>query len=456
MRVLAAGKRLQRHKNVCHTTHASTSKRIILSVGFIVAALWRCWAISLLLHHNGALPPTASQWTLAAAKVPSTDKSPDRNETVELVNEIKASLDSIIAKQAEMSEAPQQTYDTDEAPSSHQSSSLCAPREGLVISNTMGRLANNMFEVGFANRLATDLCWKVLFRPHWQGEIPNPRAAECFPHSMLPKDHATLDNIPATLQEKLKLNSTFWDSVKTTKGNRQFMSWFADRQNEGIAQKVGNDGSLFVGDAPHRLVLQIRNETSQTSLLSLEAFFIHGDWMNEWSAKVREWFRINEACCHHRPPEDAVVIHVRDFAPRDQTNMGIKPAVYTHIMNQYNLTDRPLWIVCQSQTIESSFVKQLTAAFPNKNVTIVPGQDQYDAFCTLTRAKTLLLTSASSFSQMAAFLSDAQVHYPLKTQYGPKVTLSVPEWKYHLVDHKTLDMVNQFEVNRDNIRFKAA
>ena len=180
--------------------------------------------------------------------------------------------------------------------------------------------------------------------------------------------------------------------------------------------------------------------------------------MNQWSDKVREWFAMSESCCHNDPPENAVVIHVRDFRPKDETNMCIKPPVYTHIISHYNLSDRPLWIVCQPQTVESAFVKELAASFPNKNVTIVPGQDQYDAFCTLTRAKTLLLTSASSFSQMATFLADAlaDVHYPITRVRNPKVTLSVPGWKYHLVDRELLDKVVHFDVRRDGIRFKAA
>jgi hypothetical protein len=127
-------------------------------------------------------------------------------------------------------------------------------------------------------------------------------------------------------------------------------------------------------------------------------------------------------------------------------------------MRHYNLTDHPIWIVCQPQTVDSAFVQELMASFPHKDVTIVPGHDQYDAFCTLTRAKTLLLTSASSFSQMAAFLadSDVDVHYPLRRVFNPKVTLSVPGWKYHLVDRQSLDKVVQFDVARDRIRFKAA
>lgn len=336
-------------------------------------------------------------------------------------------------------------------------SKQCAPREGVIVSNTLGRLANNLFEVGFANRMAADLCWTVLYRPFWQGEIPNPRAAECFPRARLPMDHRLL-TISQPLQDKLQLNATFWWDV-TDRENEPYLRWLAKLEDEGLAMKVGvNEASFFTGDGPNMIVEQIRNETSLVRVLSLEAFFIHGDWMRDWKDKIREWFAMNELCCHAQPPEDAVVIHVRDFEPNDHTNQGFKPPVYWHILEHYNLTERPLWIVCQPSTVDSAFVKELIAASPSKNATIVTGSDQYDAFCTLTRAKTLLLTSASTFSQMAGFLTSpaAEVHYPLKHKDLPPVTLEVPGWKYHRVDANSLDRVIEFQVPTESITFQAA
>lgn len=427
---------------------AEILKRLVLVAGIFGMLTWRFSSLETTLTPT----PTFDQDDALrmAAGISSNDStSLQNNETLEIMNEITSTLDRIIAEQAKA---------TIDSPPQMQQQRHCAPRDGVVISNTMGRLANNLFETGFAIRLASQLCWNVLFRPHWQGEIPSPRAAECFPNAMLPKDHASLSHIPLEVQRKLKLNSTFWKSASTKEGSRAYHDWFEERQQEGTGKRIGNDASLFTGDAPNRLVREIRNKTSQTSILSLEAFFIHGDWMSgEWSDKIREWFTMSESCCHHRPPEDAVVIHLRDFGPRDKTNMGIKPAAYIHIMSHYNLTERPVWIVCQPTTVESDFVTELLDAIPHENLKIVTGQDQYDAFCTLTRAKILLLTSASSFSQMGAFLSDdAHVHYPLKTLRRPKVTLSVPGWKYHLVDDKTLDRAIRFDVGSDQIVFKAA
>ena len=336
----------------------------------------------------------------------------------------------------------------------------CAPRDGIIVLNTMGLLANNLFEVAFANRLAADLCWKVLYRPYWNTELPSARGTECFPNAMLPDDHRTLDISPL-LQETLRMDSSRWErlSESSAKANDQYLGWINELEQEGLGMRLKNTPRRerfdFTGGGPDRLVDQIRNETSQISLVGLEMFFIHYDWMAPWVGRIREWFAMNESCCHHHPPDDAVVIHVRDFTMKDDPHVytGIKPAVYTHILSHYNLTERPLWIVCQPKTANSTFVQELVAATPTKSATIVTGQDQYDAFCTVTRGKTLILSSASTFSQMAAFLAGptAQVHYPLTELDAPKVTISVPEWQYHLVGD-SLDSVIEYNVSHGKLR----
>lgn len=116
------------------------------------------------------LPPTTQENValVLATDVSLSNKQAANDNSHVIFNEIVSSLDRIIAKQASKS--------SDEAPPLHEdahSTSIlphCAPREGLIISNTLGCLTNNLFEVGFANRLATELCWN-------EGEIPNPRGS---------------------------------------------------------------------------------------------------------------------------------------------------------------------------------------------------------------------------------------------------------------------------------------
>ena len=230
VRLLAADGRLRRIKNGCLPVHSFMSKRIVFVIALFGSLVWQFLTLPIVVRNNDKLPQTSLETSVTAADVGLRHEKTGSNETSLILDDTMFSLDRIIDKKAGTREPPR-----------------CAPREGLIISNTMGRLANNLFEVGFANRLAKELCWSLLFRPHWQGEIPNPRATECFPHAMLPNDHASL-TVPLEVQKKLQINSTFWKRVSKTKGNRQFQSWFAEREQEGVAVRVVNDASLFTGD----------------------------------------------------------------------------------------------------------------------------------------------------------------------------------------------------------------
>ena len=55
---------------------------------------------------------------------------------------------------------------------------------GLIVSNLLGRLANNLFEISFANILATELCYPIIYRKQWQGVLTpqSQKHAQCFPN----------------------------------------------------------------------------------------------------------------------------------------------------------------------------------------------------------------------------------------------------------------------------------
>lgn len=335
----------------------------------------------------------------------------------------------------------------------------CTIKEGVIITNTLGRLANNIFETAFANRLASQLCnWNVLYRPMWQGEIPNPRAAECFPKAGIPTNHTVLD-ISQSLQEKIGLNASFWAAVSNSHGNEQYLAWLSHAEEKQIATGFRHENrSAFESNGVDMLVDRISlDESNEISIVNLQAFFIHGDWMRGWERQIREWFEMNDSCCPTQPPEDAVVIHVRNFEAELGTE-GIKPYVYLDILRYYGLMGRPVWIVCQPETVSSHFVKEFTASIPGQNVTVITGQDQYDAFCVLTKSKTLLLSPGSTYSQMAAFLAgpSTQVHYPLMSKVAPPVTLEVPWFRYHLVNASLLDRIEDWDVPTEHIEFVSA
>jgi len=339
----------------------------------------------------------------------------------------------------------------------------CAPREGVIIVNVLGRLANDLFQVAFANRLSQQVCWPILYRPFWGAELPSQRGYECFSHASLPQNHALLpESISTTLQDSIQLNASIWNKWASQEDvaalNKEYHSWVHEH-NHSIVQ-LEHLKFDFTKSGVDDLVESTRSPTSQIQVVSMEAFFIHYDWMKDWMPRIREWLQMNPSCCQHTaPPDDAVVMHVRAFDPTESSYNGLTPSAYIDILRHYDLLKRPLWIVCQPKSAGSHFVQEVIKATAAKRATVVTGIDQYDAFCTLTRAKTLVLSYVSSYSQMAALLNihrdEVEVHYPLTTLDGPEVTLAVPGWHYHLVN-QTLDGIQEWDVGYERIRTKMA
>jgi hypothetical protein len=168
---------------------------------------------------------------------------------------------------------------------------------------------------------------------------------------------------------------------------------------------------------------------------------------------MREWFTINKSCCQTpTPPDEAVVIHIRDFDPEDNgMNKGLKWGVYVHILKEYRLLEKPVWIVCQPKSVDTTLVQDLLSHIPNAEVHT--GENAFDAYCIMQRAKILIPTTSSSFSQIAALLGspDKIVHYPTHTLDHPAVTLSVPDWKYHLVG-ESLNEIEEFDVDHERLK----
>ena len=303
--------------------------------------------------------------------------------------------------------------------------------------------------------------------PFGMPNFPSKRGRQCFPNANLPRHYKQLSSssISSTLLNDIQLNSSTWytwalnPGEETENVNKQYGEWVETMafHNKSVAQ-LGHLEFDFTGNGVESLVNDILSPESHIQVVSMEAFFIHYDWMKEWMPRIRQWLSISPTCCKHDPPPNAVVMHVRDFDIDDGGYNGLKASVYTDILQHYRHTNRPLWIVCQPKTVNSPFVKEIVKSVNHSNVTIVTGVDQYDAFCTLTRAKTLVLSYVSSFSQMAALLNkheDVKVHYPLTTLDEPEVTLAVPGWKYHLVN-ESLDGIEKWNVGYEKIKTKMA
>ena len=344
-----------------------------------------------------------------------------------------------------------------------QNESKCSDRDGLIVLNALGRLGNNIFEFAYAKLISKKLCWPLVYRPAWQGPLandsPNNKGRQCFPNADL-RELGNFDkknNISQALLEKLDLNVTKWS--RFVKGHDdEYSKYVSSLETKGQAMRIchaKNADPYYDNHDPASVIKQKMNNTVQ--LLSLEAFFIKSDWMMPEEALIRHWFHFDDSCCFHTPPDDAIVIHVRDFDEVDSM-AHIDVAVYQQIMEKYNYRNRPLWIVCQPSTKDSDYVKTLLSWHSSSSAPearVVTGNDEYDAMCILTRSKTLILTYSSTFSQMGAFLAgpSAVVHYPIMTVQNPHVTISMPNMKYHLVESKKKDKVIQYDVPHDHISF---
>jgi hypothetical protein len=341
--------------------------------------------------------------------------------------------------------------------SRHSTSSECAVHKGFIISNQLGLLGNNIFEIGFANRLATELCWDVFYRPMWNNNFPVPRAQYCFPNAMLPAEE-----IPQELRNELGMNSDhiyamteIFEEQRRSNPASNFIlkEWTTNLTEKGQAMQLQHVEYDFTGNKVDILVERLRLESSKVRVLYLAAFFIHYDWLSGWRDEMREWFAMNTACCQTPPPpEEAVVIHIRDFNPEDDgKNKGLNWGVYVHILKEYGLLERPVWIVCQPKSVNTTLIQGMLVHIPNSEVHT--GEDDYDAYCVMQRAKVLIPTTSSSFSQIAGLLGspDTVIHYPTHTLDYPMVTLSVPDWKYHLVDG-SLNEIKEFDIDHERLK----
>jgi hypothetical protein len=343
----------------------------------------------------------------------------------------------------------------------------CAANKGIIVTNMLGRLGNSLLQVTMANRLAEELCWDVVYRKMWGAKWPNPRGRECFPNAILPQ----LTNI-SSVQDyapELEIDAKLWDYLRmmddetgislnaNAEANIGVEKWAETMDEKGLAFRCVHESCDFTKDNMDKVVGQLSLPTSKVRVVYLKAFFVHYDWMRDWGKEYRHWLAMDPSCCPQQPPADAVVIHMRDFSLEGitKTDTDMTSGVYMDILEHYNLTNRPVWIVCQPESVDSILVKNLTALIPT--LSVHPGVDEYDAFCILTRAKTFIASMSSTFSQMAGLLADpdAVLHYPTFTLNKPRATMKMPMFKYHLV-HDSMDKIETFDVDHDNLIVKMA
>lgn len=352
----------------------------------------------------------------------------------------------------------------------------CAKNHGYIIANMNGRLGNNLFQIAMANRLSEELCWDIIFKEGWQGVFPNDdRAKKCFPNALqYRRDPTKFTNVDMEIYEKLKIDEytdhfwsiqepeKFYHMIKFRETKDLYDKWRKQSESDGTSLRIASRWEFdYHPKWEERLIASLRNPQNKslddTRAIHLDGYFIHYDWMRNWMDRIREWNRIDyDGCCHHVPASNVVVVHVRNFKPSEKLNPGYDTKVYTDLLDKMYFKDQTtihkLWIVCQPDDIAIDIVKDLKKRY---NGSVITGNDPCDAFCTLMHAKKLVLSTHSTFSQMAALLTvhegKAEIHYLLPTTEHPDVTLAVPRWKYHLVD-QTKDSIHTYNLPASSIK----
>jgi hypothetical protein len=199
-----------------------------------------------------------------------------------------------------------------------------------------------------------------------------------------------------------------------------------------------------------------------TRLIYLSTYFIHYDWIQNYEQELREIFTIDyHNCCPTQVPADAVVWHFRN-SEDDTFQHNLTPQMVLSIMEQYNYTHRPLWIVCEPRSRDTvqSVVDALTESNSTNasrmtalTVTVQFGIDGLDAMCMLMQATDLIVSEGSTFSAMGALLGNAtRVHCPVHTLVFPPSILVNPKWHYHWVNETDGSII---ELNVDPSRIQA-
>ena len=332
----------------------------------------------------------------------------------------------------------------------------CAAHKGVIFYDSLGRLGNNLFQIGFANRLAKDLCWDVFYRPYWQSVVDEPRFATCFPNAIQNHDRQLVPNVAMELRREIQAeDDKFWEQLgrRNVISGDTYKAWIHKLEAKGIAEELNYLDAEHYDIPMHmtkykRYLDSWRASNSTTRLINLHHFLIESAWFLEerpeeepkdyWMKKFLHWLKLDEQeCCQTHLPQDAVVIHLRDFASSPgeaEMDGGIFYRVYLDVLEKYGYLkeQRPIYILAQPSSRYSSIVKNIERA---TNATTVFGRDPYDALCILAKANAMILSMSSTFSMIGGVLApDAVVHYPTKRLGKSRVNLRMPKWKFHLVD----------------------
>lgn len=316
----------------------------------------------------------------------------------------------------------------------------CAPRKGVVIVGLLEELEFDLLQIGFARRMAEELCWDLLVRPHWKVGF-GPAERECFPRaipasSLVPSDVGINDTVWKAIQYQpldLKRPDTEWEE-----SNVLVNSWAKELAKNNSMSWTCIENCDFREDFVLHVLESTRSTKSNRRVIYLENFFMHYEWLLDWKQNMADFLEVKPSCCSASPPPEAVVIHLLNMPQPDPRfeNFQIEGQEYERLLKKYELRGNPIWIVCDVGCQDTSVAVGLQKAMSGLNVKFVHPTNPTDAIGILSSAKILVVTPNSLLSSVAAVLTKgAVVHYPTtrtvltKSQFA----LAMPEWKYHTV-----------------------
>mmetsp|Transcript_23158 Transcript_23158/g.38290 ORF Transcript_23158/g.38290 Transcript_23158/m.38290 type:complete len:401 (-) Transcript_23158:120-1322(-) len=342
---------------------------------------------------------------------------------------------------------------------------VCAQNKGIVVVNFLDYLGYNLLQIGFARRIAEDLCWDVVtYRSMWKPGF-GPDEEKCFSNALTPP--LSSESLSPELFKEIGMNDALWSALNDhpmelgeayEPQNLMVKEWSKGLEAEGKAWRCVTALCDFSEEAIQQQIAKIRSKDSTIRVVYLEDFFLHYEWMDQWRSHLRNWFSTNKeadsSCCSQVPPEDAVVIHVHtgsESEPIDGKLEDLKVGVeqYAKLVSKYHGKKKSVWIVCNAATFQSQYVKDLSIQLGGTNV-VVP-KSASDTVCILSKAKEgLFVTPNHILSMVGGLLSNAaEVHYltpNTETRFG----LNVTDWKYHVVENEKLKYWN---VRHKNLAF---
>jgi hypothetical protein len=320
----------------------------------------------------------------------------------------------------------------------------CAPRNGLVIISMLDVFEHNLFQIAIGRRLADELCWDLIFRPHWNVGF-GPKERECFPKIWNSQTHLNESHrhFPANITSALKFEPVPWNYMgpEWSEANQVLQTWAKDQSNmkEGWTCIHPYCG---LSEAPVQSSLStIRSEDSRIDTVFLEGYHSIPDLFQNWRPSLRHWLQVKPSCCSRDPPSaETVVIHLHQnetsYQDHRMSYLDIRGEEYRRWLQQYNLEKQPLWLVCEPGCEKSTAVKVLLGYYPLAQV--VNPIDRIDMVCLLSQAKTLLVTSNDILSSVAGAMTpfDSKVHFPTAVagKSSSMFKMALPDWIYHEVD----------------------